>query len=104
MTTFPQFRLPLQMSANGALTVLETGAATEIGQRARVLCSTDPGEIDDEPTFGLADQPFRKGGADIAEIKHQLDSWIPEAAAVVERDPDALAESLDLVGVMVAGS
>lgn len=99
-----ELRLPLSQSITGALAVLETGSAPEIAQRAAILCSTHPGDLDDVVDFGLFDQTFRKHGADVDEVKRQLDEWIPEAAAVVERDPDALIDALDIVGVKVAGT
>lgn len=97
-----QFSLPLRMLANGRLATTEQGTAPELADRVNVLVRTPPGWLDGRPGFGLADQAFRKTGADVTVVSRQIETWVPEAAAVVSEDPSLLDRALDYLGIQVA--
>lgn len=100
----PQFSLPLTITSNGDVAIVQTGSRAEAAQRAAVICGTRPGEIDGVPEFGVYDQVGRAGGADLGEIERQLDKWAPELEGVATDDPSALDRALSLVGVRVVGT
>lgn len=102
MPDVPQFSLPLRLQGTDFATV-EQDSSQELADRVNILVRTPPGWLDGAPGFGLADQQFRKGGADIAEVGRQIDTWVPDAGAVLEHDPTGLDEALDLLGIRVAG-
>lgn len=101
MTVIPQFRLPLEVATNGDLATVEQSSAVELAQRVAVLCSTPPGHFDAAPQFGLYDQAFLEGGADIAEIERQLNAYVPDADFQTSEDLMMLNDALDVLGVRV---
>lgn len=86
----------------GQLQTVEDGTDTEVGMEVEILCLTPQGWFPGLPGFGLADQAFRKGGADVAEIERQIAEWVPDAEATAEHDISALDAGLDRIGVKVA--
>lgn len=97
-----QFSLPLRILANGQLATVEQDSAPELADRVNVLVRTPPGWLDGRPGFGLADQRFRKAGADVTVVGRQIETWVPDAAAVVDENPALLDEALDYLGIQVA--
>lgn len=95
-----QFSVPFRFE-NGKPAVTEQGTSRELADRVTVLCHTPPGWLDGREGFGLADQRFRRGGADLLEIEQQITEWVPDAAKAVEQDLTALDEGLAFVGVQV---
>lgn len=96
-----QFSLPLRV-LGGQLATVGQGSDQEVAQRVNVLCRTPPGWLDSRPGFGLADQRFRKGGADVDVVSRQIETWIPDAATLVDEDPRLLDAGLDYLGIQVA--
>lgn len=96
-----QFSLPLRVVAN-RFAISEQNTPLELADRVNVLCRTPPGWLDGRPGFGLADQAFRKNGADVTEVARQIDTWVPDAAALTEHDPSLLDEGLDYLNIRVA--
>jgi hypothetical protein len=104
MTLIPQFKLPLMVDpATGDLATVEQGSAIDTAQRVAVLVSTPPSWLEQAPDFGLYNQAFLAGGADIAEIERQLQTYVPDAAALVTEDLSLLNDALDIIGVQVPG-
>jgi hypothetical protein len=97
----PQFSLPLRLQGTG-FALAEQGSSDELADRVNVLVRTPPGWLDGRPGFGLADQAFRKTGADLAEVGRQIDVWVPDAATVLEHDPSGLDKALDFLGIQVS--
>jgi hypothetical protein len=97
-----QFSLPIRMLPNGRIATTEQGSSRELADRVTVLCHTPPNWLDGRPGFGLADQRFRKGGADTTVVARQIETWIPDATRLVAEDPRALDEGLDYLGIQVA--
>ena len=87
---------------NGQIQLVEDGTDTEVGMEVEILCLTPQGWFATIPDFGLADQAFRRGGADTTEIERQISTWVPDAEAVAEHDVSVLDAGLDRVGVKVA--
>lgn len=100
MPDVPQLAIPLRV-VNGQLLEVEQGEADDLTGRVSVLCRTPPGWLDDRPGFGLADQAFPKGGADVSYVGRQLQEWVPEAAAAAQHDPSLLDAGLDYLGLQV---
>jgi hypothetical protein len=98
--TIPQFQLPVTVT-DSDLTTLQQDTPLELAQRVAVLCATPPGTVEGEPGFGLADQAFREGGPDLAEIQRQIDTYIPGADTLITEDPRLLNAALSIVGVQV---
>lgn len=96
-----QIAFPVTVTG-GEIQLVEDGTNTEVGMEVEILCLTPQGWFPGIPGFGLADQAFRKGGADTTEIERQISQWVPDAEAVAEHDVTALDAGLDRVGVKVA--
>lgn len=96
-----QFATPLQV-INGTFLARPQGSSLELADRVNVLCHTPPGWLDDSPGFGLADQRFRRGGADLDEISRQISEWVPDAIAAIDEDPSRIDAGLDYLGIQVA--
>lgn len=102
MADIEQFAVPLRILPNGRFATIEQDSVTDLAMRVNVLCHTPPRWLDGRPDFGLADQRFRKGGADLDYIAQQIGTWVPDADAVIDHDPRLLNEGLDYLGVQVA--
>lgn len=86
----------------GEIQLVEDGTDTEVGMEVEILCLTPQGWFPGLPDFGLADQAFRRGGADTSEIERQISAWVPDAEAVASHDVSVLDAGLDRVGVKVS--
>lgn len=101
MTTIPQFKLPLEVTAAGDFAAVEQDTPAELAQRVAVLCATPPGSVEGEPAFGLADQAFRERGPDLGEIQRQIDTYVPGANDLVTENPAALNGALSIIDVRI---
>lgn len=100
MTALGQISFPVRV-ANGEIATVDPDSDQFILEQAHVLALTPQGWVPGLPEFGLADQRFRKGGADTGHIEDQVRRWIPDAEAAVERNPRLLDRGLDTLGVRV---
>jgi hypothetical protein len=98
----PVLALPLRVTGKGTLGTVEQGSAAELAQRIAVLCRTPPGWIDGLPDFGLADQTFSRGGADVGLVEAHVERWVPDVQTIVNEDPSMLADAVDVLGIQVA--
>jgi hypothetical protein len=116
-----QFVLPFRIRTDGQLATVNQASAQDIGQRVMVLCRTPLGYLTggqrsgveqaelDRSGFGLADQAFREGGADIATIRLQIDThivaYVGDTAldVAVEDDSSMIDAGLELIGIQVTG-
>lgn len=100
-----QFATPLQV-VNGTFLTRPQGSSLELADRVNVLCHTPPGWLDGPPadrkSFGLADQRFRRGGADLDEVSRQIQAHVPDAEDAIEEDPSRIDAGLDFLGIQVA--
>lgn len=97
-----QFSMPPRILATGRFATTEQGSDQELADRVNVLCRTPPGWLDGRPGFGLADQRFRKAGADTTVVSRQIETWVPDAARLVDEDPSLLDQGLDYLGIRVS--
>lgn len=101
MPEIEQFSLPPRI-VNGRYATTEQGSNTELADRVNALCRTPPNWLDGHPGYGLADQAFRKGGADTALVSAQIDTWVPDAKRLVDQDLSMLDEGLAYLGIQVS--
>lgn len=101
MPTLEQFSLPPRI-VNGRYATTPQGSNAELAGRVDTLCRTPPSWLDGRPGFGLADQRFRKGGADVAYVSGQIETWVPDAKRLVDEDPTLLDGGLDYLGIQVS--
>lgn len=94
-----QLAIPPRLLANGQLATVEQGTDEEIAQRVTVLCHTPPGWVEARPTFGLADQEFADGGADLAEVDKQMRALGPDVLYRITEDPSLMDEGLEQLGL-----
>lgn len=92
--------LPVRVQ-DGTFVTVEQGSLDDIAQRVEVLLRTPLGWLASEPDFGVTDQSHQAGGVDVTEVEEQIATWVPDADALVEQDPDALNEALAIVGVRI---
>lgn len=97
-----QFSLPPRLLSNGRIATTAHGSAPELADRVNILVRTPPGWLDGHPGFGLADQRFRKDGADVTVVSRQIETWVPDATQLVDEDPSLLDRGLDILGIQVA--
>lgn len=100
-----QFAFPLQL-VNGTFLTRPQGSNQELADRVSVLVRTPPGWLDgDEQNeragLGLADQRFRKGGADMTAVDSQILTYVPEAITMITEDPSRLDAALEYISVQV---
>lgn len=79
----------------------EQGSDDEIFDCIEVLLSTELGEREEVPDYGVPDQAFRQNGADIGAILEVVDEWEPRAAVSIQRE--ALEDFVDQLTVKVSG-
>jgi hypothetical protein len=83
----PEFVLPFELTPDGAA-VLEQGSYEEIQQCVYALMRCEPGDLIDNPSFGVPSQLFLKGGADLDAIETAIVEQESRANVVIEADPD----------------
>lgn len=101
MSAIGQISFPVRAGTNGELATVDPDSTQYVAEQAHVLCLTPLGAVPGQPELGLADQRFRKGGADTDGIEAQIRRWIPDAETAVEHDPRLLDRGLDELGVQV---
>lgn len=101
MADVDQISFPVRI-VGGTVATIDPDGDQFVAEQVEVLCLTPRGWFSELPKFGLADQKFRRGGADIGEIERQIQAWVPEADEAVEHDSTLLDRGLDRVGVQVA--
>jgi hypothetical protein len=83
----PHFRFPFQLNASGTEPiVIDQDEDDEILDCVTVVIATQPGDRTDLPDFGLEEQAFLQGGADLLQILQSIQVWEPRASATLERD------------------
>lgn len=100
MADTPHFKFPLRFAA-GALQVVEQDDDEEILDCVEVLLSTELGERQEVPDYGISDPAFRQGGADVQGILTQIALWEPRAKVSI--DEDSLIDFVQTLSVKVIG-
>lgn len=101
MAEFEQISFPVRV-VDGRIATVDPDSVQFAAEQVEVVCRTPRGWLPELPDFGLAEQRFRKGGADVGEVERQIRAWVPEAETAVSHDPTALQRGLDLIGVQVS--
>lgn len=97
----PHLRFPLRVSG-GTFETVEQDSIDDIAQCAEIVMKYRVGYRTSIPEFGMPDQAFRQGGANVQEIAAALGRWEPRARALIEADPSLLDELTSRVKVKVA--
>jgi hypothetical protein len=99
-----QLAIPVRLLPNGRLATVDQGSDQEIAQRVNILCHTPPGWLDGRPDFGLAEDTFNPGGADLANVDHQLRGLGPDVLYRITEDPSLMDEGLDSIGLQAGAA
>lgn len=72
----PHFDFPLRLASTGAqLRVIDDQDDQDTYNSVEILLSTQLGERLDNPEYGIEDQTFREGGADLQHISEAINRW-----------------------------
>ncbi len=96
----PHFSLPFRRDAHGRCVVNEQDDDDEIVDCVEVLLATERGSRIEVPDYGLPDQVFRQGGADLSVVTSVIGRWEPRAEHFVERKKE-LTDMVDQVRVNI---
>lgn len=89
----PHLAFPVAMVPDGSrLMTREELTVDDIEDCVEVLLSTMLGEREESPTYGIPEQAFRQGGADLQLLQATIERWEPRAASII-----AEADFTDLV-------
>ena len=99
-----QLAIPPRILPNGRLATVEQGSDGEIAQRVSIMCRTPPGWLDGRPGFGLQDDRFATGGADVLEVERQVRALGSDVYARITEDPTLMDEGLDQIGLQVGAA
>lgn len=76
---------------------VEQDSPEEIEQCVALLFTTRPGDLPDEPTFGLAEPAFRQGGVTQTDLEATVRRWEPRAQVHFTGDElVSLTQTLDI--------
>lgn len=96
----PKIALPFRRTPDGKrIEVNEQGDFEDVASQVQITVMTRRGSRIENPDFGIPEQAFREGGADLDAVAAALDQWVPDADAVLSRDPEILADIVDEVNV-----
>ncbi len=96
----PHFSLPFRRDTHGRCVVNEQDDDDEIVDCVEVLLATERGSRIEVPEYGLPDQVFRQGGADLSVVTSVIERWEPRAEHFVERKKE-LTDMVDQVRVNI---
>src|SRR4051812_42413060 len=94
-----QFALPFTLASTGDFSVVEQNSDHEIEAAIEVVLRSRIGTRDDAPGFGINDQTFLQGGADLEALRDALATLEPRAERLISRDPALLAAIVDRVQI-----
>lgn len=95
-----QFAFPFRI-ANGQLVTTEQGSLDDIAGRVYTLALTEPPYFTRQPDLGLTNQAHRQGGADMAEVQRQMDTYVDDAHVLAEQDLSKLNDALAVIELSV---
>lgn len=97
----PVLQWPFKINEAGtAIDYVEQDTPAEVAQRVAVLFSTNPGDLVDEPAFGIPEPIFKEGGITQDELLSAVNKWVPEAALIFTTDE--LVELVQTIEVEVS--
>lgn len=98
----PKLAVPFRLNAKGtALEVVEQDSFEEIAACVEMTLATPLGWRLENPDFGLRDQTFGEGGADLHEIQNTISMWEPRADVLLDREPELLRGWVDDVNLII---
>lgn len=103
-TTIPHLAYPFRLNSKGTAAVVnDQGDDGDVLDQVEVLVSTEVGERIELPDFGIEDQTFREGGADVDEILGAIADWVPSADVDPEQEDPEDEALVDTVRLRVMG-
>lgn len=87
----PQLKFPMQITDNGVVLVVEQDSFEDRVQNAVICLRYQKGQRTMLPEFGLPDQAFRQGGANMNDIVSSILQWEPDV------DPVVVGQAMDSV-------
>lgn len=98
----PKLAVPFRLNHTAKrAVVVEQDSLEEVEQCVVALLRTPLGWRPENPEFGVADQAFGEGGADLNEIQNAIAQHEPRAEIHIDRDPTILTSMVDEVNVRV---
>jgi phage baseplate assembly protein W len=89
--TVPKFKVPFEIEGKHA-DYVEQDSTEEITQCVTTVLETHIGDRADIPTFGVEDQAFREGGADVQALSDAVRDWEPRADVTFDVDLESIVE------------
>lgn len=100
----PHIAFPFSLNASGtSLRTREQGSDDEIEDKLQVLLGTEIGSRQEVPEYGIKDQAFRQGGAQLEEIAAAIKKWEPRADSSLERLQELSETLTDNIQVKTEG-
>jgi hypothetical protein len=99
----PHLDLPVR-AVNGVLVSVDQDSLDEIAVCVESTLRYQPGDFDPEPAFGVPDQTFRQGGADVDAVTSAVRAWEPRADALVTEDASLMGDLIETVRVDLTGT
>lgn len=91
MADSPHFQIPFRLE-RGAFAVVEEDSLEEIANCVYAIFATEYDWREEEPGFGITDQTFLQGGANLEELKSAARDWEPRAELLAETEWEELVE------------
>ena len=101
MASVPHFALPFRLGANGHAAVVEQDSVEDVAACVEAALSTQPGERDGLPGFGVPEATFEQLPLDLDAITDVLAASEPRARLIAEDAPEALDEAIRRVRLIV---
>lgn len=98
----PKLAVPFRLTNDGKRAqVIEQDSLEEVTQCVEAILKTPIGSRLENPDFGISDQTFQEGGADLDDLALSIIQWEPRADVVLERTPEVLETWVDNVNISV---
>ena len=97
----PHFAFPFRRGLNGHVVVNEQDSDDDVIDCVEVLLRTNIGERLEEPDYGVIDQTFRMGGADVVYLRGVIAEW--EERADIRFDQDEMEDIIDRIRLRIQG-
>jgi hypothetical protein len=96
----PEISLPFTFDMpNGDVLQVEQGSDQDIVNRIWIALSYEPGMWPADPSLGIPQQAFRKGGADLNAIERAIMNFVPDAQEIIERDLNWFVDLVDRIQI-----
>lgn len=96
----PEFSIPFTFDfGNNDVQYVEQDSDVDVANRIWTVLSYEPGMLIVDPNFGVQDQTFKKGGADLDVIRQAIERYVPGANELIERDPNWLTTLIDTIQI-----